>query len=223
LRDRRRTGLTIIELVVSVAIVGIMAGITTVSFTRWQQDQTLATATRQVSDMVSYARSEAIRTGNLHIVYLSAGVGTDVAGNPPLDRGGRPVPLLILNDGRVGSPGQNCVIDAGEPFHTMPMVQGLAWGFTQSGGLKAPLDMTAPGNATGSSFSTPAGNPLNAIAFGADGVPISFDVACNLGMFGTGNGGIYLTNGSRDYAVVVLPLGAIRMHGWETSQGAWKL
>jgi prepilin-type N-terminal cleavage/methylation domain-containing protein len=214
--------MTLLEVMVAVAIVGILAGVTTVRFMTWQENQVLTTTARKLADAFSLARMEAIRTGNIHIVYLAAGVGTDVAGNPLVDSNGRPVPLLILNDGQVGSPGQNCIIDAGEPTRTMPMVRGMAWGFSVSGGVKPPLDTTAPGNATGSSFATPAGNPLNGIAFGADGVPISFDLACNLGQFGSGNGGVYITNGQRDYAVVVLPLGGIRVHGWEPSAGVWK-
>ena len=213
--------MTLTEVVVAVAVVGALAGISTIGFLPWQQNQALATTTRSIADMLTLARSEAIRTGNLHIVYLSAGVGTDVAGNPLEDRRGNAVPMLILNDGPIGSPGQNCIIDVGEPLTTIPMVQGLAWGFSVSGGVKAPLDGSTPGNATGSSFATPAGNPHNGVAFGPDGVPIAFDVGCALGMFGSGNGGVYLTNGQRDYSVVLQPLGGVRVHGWESTAGAW--
>ena len=220
----RNSGLTLLEVVVAVAIVGILGTVTTLSFSQWQENQLLQTTSRQVADAFAVARMEAIRTGNIHIVYLATGVGTDVAGNPLLDSTGQPVPLLILDDGELGSPGQNCIIDAGEPTGTpIPLVNGLGWGFTVSGGAKAPFDDTAPGNATGSSFATPAGNPHNGVAFGPDGVPIAFDLACTLGMFGTGNGGVYITNGERDYAVVLLPLGSVRMHGWDGAAGAWKM
>ena len=222
MEQARQKGMTLIELVVAMAIAGVMIGISVMGFGRWQQNQLLATTARSVAEAFSIARTEAIRTGNIHIVYLSAGVGTDVAGNALLDSNGAPVPLLVLNDGPVGSPGQNCIIDAAEATRTMPIVNGLAWGFTASAGVKAPMDLTTPGNATGSSFATPAGNPHNGIAFGADGVPLAFGLACNLGTFGSGNGGVYLTNGSRDYAVVLQPLGAVRLHGWENVGGAWK-
>ena len=219
----RNSGMTLIEVMVAVTVVGILIGVSSVGFVRWQQDQLLATTTRKVADALSVARMEAIRSGNLHIVYLATGVATDVAGNPLVDINGQPVPLLILDDGPIGSVGQNCIINANEVTYTpLPMVQGLGWGFTASGGAKAPFDNTAPGTATGSSFATPAGAPHNGIAFGPDGVPIAFDVACNLGMFGSGNGGIYITNGTRDYAVVLHPLGGVRTHGWEASRGQWK-
>lgn len=221
--DVRQSGLTLIEVVVAMSIVGVMTGLTVFGFGQWQQNQRLTTTTRSVADAFSFARTEAIRTGNIHIVYLATGAATDIGGNALTDRSGNPVPLLILNDGRLGSPGQNCVIDAGEPISTLPMVQGLAWGFSASGGVKAPNDDTVAPTASGSSFVTPADNPHNGVAFGADGVPLAFDLACNLGGFGTGNGGVYVTNGTRDYAVVLQPLGAVRMHGWDSTTGVWKL
>lgn len=222
MNDVRRQGLTLIEVVVAMGIAGILVGVSVWGFGNWQRNQALATTTRSVADAFSFARTEAIRTGNVHILYLATGAGTDIAGNPLVDRSGNPVPLLVLNDGPVGALGQNCVIDAGEPISTLPVTQGLAWGFSMSGGVKAPGDTTAPGNASGSSFATPADNPHNGVAFGADGVPIAFDLACNLGGFGTGNGGVYITNGNRDYAVVLQPLGAVRMHGWDSANAAWK-
>lgn len=221
-QDRARAGLTLIELVVAASIASILVAVTTIAFRQWQQNQSLNTTARAIADALVYARTEAIRTGNVHIVYLAVGPATDIGGNPLVDSAGTPVPLLVLNDGPTGSPGQNCLIDVGERTVTIPMVPGLAWGFSVSGGVKAPLDSSAPGNASGSSFQTPAGNPHNGVAFGADGVPLAFDVGCNFGAFGSGNGGVYLTNGSRDYAVVQQPLGGLRMHGWEASAGAWK-
>lgn len=218
----RQDGLTLIELMVAAGIAGVIAGLATISFAQWRANQALTTTTRRVADTLSFARMEAIRTGNVHVVYLSTFPGTDIAGNPIQDAQGNLVPVLILNDGPPGSPGQNCVIDAGEPIDTLPLVQGLAWGFTASAGVKAPLDSSLPGNASGSSFATPAGAPHNGFAFGPDGVPVAFDPGCVLGGFGTGNGGIYITNGQRDYAVVVQPLGGVRTHGFETSAGAWK-
>ena len=213
--------MTLVEVMIAVAIAGILIGVSATGFARWQQNQAVVSTMRSVADAFSYARSEAIRSGNIHIVYLGTGAATDIAGNALLDFNGAAVPLLILDDGPAGSPGQNCAIDAGEPIHTLPIVQGLAWGFAVSGGAKAPLDMTAPGNATGSSFATPAGNPHNGVAFGADGVPIGFDLVCNMGVFGSGNGGVYITNGTRDYAMVLRPLGGVRMHGWEAINGVW--
>lgn len=219
---RRQSGLTLIELMVAASIAAVLAGTATVGFQQWRENQALTTTARAVADSLSFARTEAIRTGNIHIVYVSAGVGTDIGGNLLTDAQNNPVALLTLNDGPLGSPGQNCIIDANEPRSTMANVPGLFWGFARSGGVKAPLDSTTPGSASGSSFETPAGNPHNGVAFGPDGIPLAFDLGCALGEFGSGNGGVYLTNGDRDYAVVQQPLGSVRMHGWEVAAGVWK-
>jgi hypothetical protein len=50
---------------------------------------------------------------------------------------------------------------------------------------------------------------------------VTFDAACNLSPIGDGGGAVYLTNGQRDYAVVLSPLGAVRVHAWNVGAGAW--
>ena len=39
---------------------------------------------------------------------------------------------------------------------------------------------------------------------------------------GQGGGAIYVTNGRRDYAVVLSPLGAVRLHAWNVGSGNWQ-
>jgi hypothetical protein len=46
--------------------------------------------------------------------------------------------------------------------------------------------------------------------------------ACNLGETGTGGGAIYVNNDLRDAAVVLAPLGGVRVHRFERSGGVWK-
>ena len=43
-----------------------------------------------------------------------------------------------------------------------------------------------------------------------------------MGQLGSGNGAIYITNGSRDYAIVLNPLGGIRVHAWNGGAGQWQ-
>jgi hypothetical protein len=57
--------------------------------------------------------------------------------------------------------------------------------------------------------------------FGPQGMPVSFTPACVVGGAGSGAGGVYLTNGIRDYAVLLSPLGGTRLHGWDATIGAW--
>ena len=43
-----------------------------------------------------------------------------------------------------------------------------------------------------------------------------------MGQLGSGNGAAYVTNGERDYAVVLNPLGGVRVHVWDRQAGAWQ-
>ena len=45
---------------------------------------------------------------------------------------------------------------------------------------------------------------------------ITFDNACAFGQTGSGTGGVYVTNGTRDYAVTLSALGQSRVHVWDS-------
>jgi len=221
-RSRTNHGFTLPEFAVIMAVIGVLVAFGVTSFSRWSTDQRAAVVARSVADAMTLARSEAIRTGDVQIVFLAIGGAGDAGGNPLRDRLGNPVPLLILDDGAVGSANQNCRIDAGEATQTLDPVPGISWGFTLSGGVKAPGDGSPSPTATGSSFSSPAGANTTWVAFMPDGVPVGFNAACNLGTLGSGNGGIYITNGTRDYAAVMNPLGSVRVHAWDAVNGQWR-
>ena len=80
-----------------------------------------------------------------------------------------------------------------------------------------------PGGNFGTSFTDPAGASVRWVVFRPDGVPVAFDAACNLGATGTGGGAVYFTNTRRDYAVVLSPLGGVRVHSWDPGAGAWRI
>ena len=61
--DVRQTGMTLVEVVVAMAIAGILIGISVMGFSRWQQNQTLATTTRAVA-LVSSGTTPANSTNN---------------------------------------------------------------------------------------------------------------------------------------------------------------
>ena len=42
------------------------------------------------------------------------------------------------------------------------------------------------------------------------------------GAIGTGAGAVYLTNGARDYAIVLSPLGGVRVSAWDGSLNQWR-
>ena len=63
------------------------------------------------------------------------------------------------------------------------------------------------------------------VVFEPDGIPRVFTTngtSCTeLGPRGEGGGGIYVTNGRRDYAIVLSPLGTARAVGWNPSSASW--
>ena len=50
---------------------------------------------------------------------------------------------------------------------------------------------------------------------------VGFDNTCTFGQTGTGGGAIYVTNGTRDYAITLSALGQSRVHAWDAGAGQW--
>jgi len=221
--------MTLLELMVVVALIGVLAALGAPRLQDFFADQRLKHAARDVADAFLLARGEAIRTGNPHIVFLSAAP----AGNPPAtDPSGTPLgvdpttggswPVIVLQDGTPTT--SNCLIDAGEARNEIPSQRDVSWGFSLAGGVPAPNDSGAARGgdpASGATFVDAAGNAVTWVMFRGDGVPVTFDVGCNLSAIGQGGGAVYVTNGRRDYAVVLTPLGGVRVHAWEAGAAAW--
>lgn len=226
-RTRRRAGFSLVEIMVAVGILGVMIALASPSFQQFFANQRLRSAATSVADALLLARAEAIRTGNRHIVFLSAAP----AGNPPAtDPAGTALgvdpstggswPVLIVNDGPTA--GSNCQIDLGEPQRPVAAQPGVAWGTTVPGPTQnAPNDGGLGDPASGSSFSDQNGNARTWVMFRADGVPVGFTNGCAIGQVGSGNGAVYLSNGVRNYAVVLTALGGVRVHAWEAGANAW--
>ena len=167
----------------------------------------------------SYARSRAITTGNRYVVVFAAGASTDVCGNAIVNEQGKPVPVLVFDDGTPAA--ANCCLDGGEQRLSERALPGVNWGVTLAG-VPAPTDVGAGDYTTGSSLSEPDGSNAAWVVFGPDGIPVAFNVACTLGTTGTGAGAIYLTNGDRDYSVVLNPLGTSNVERFDPAQGQWE-
>ncbi len=219
--QRRREGFSLAELVVVVSIMAVILSMAVPGTQRWQGDQDAAAMARGLSGAFNIARQEAMRTGDNHIVFLAANSSGDASGNPLVDPSGDRVPLLILNDGPTGTPNQNCQIDAGESTQVISPTSDLNWGFSKAGGNKAPGDLTPISISTGSSFAAPSGDASTWVLFRPDGTPVAFSAGCAQGTVGSGNGAVYVTNGNRDYAVVLSALGSSRVHSWDSNSGAW--
>jgi len=205
----RKTGFTTVELAVVLAIVGIIVALAAPLTTGWSERQRLRDSARTVANAFSYARGEAIRTGNIHAVYFL----NDADGNALAS------PLVVLDDGAPGTAGQNCDIDPGEPIVQFFLDQGVNPGVTQAT-AKVPTD-PGPGGLGASTFEDAGGNPATWVLFRPEGTPLAFSSDCTTGAVGTGGGAIYLSNGDRDVAVVVTPLGSTRVHSHGRGAGSW--
>ena len=215
-------GMTLVEVAVVLAIVSALLGIAYASMSNWSRNERASAFARSMADFYRFAATEAIRKETVHIVFLAAGGAGDIVGTALVDSSGNGVPVLLLDDGPLGSVGQNCQIDAGEATQVLPAPTGVNWGFSASGGTKAPGDSTAIATTTGSSFAMPSGAAATWVAFMPDGRPLGFDGACAMGQLGSGNGAVYLTNGDRDFGIVLNAMGNVRIHAWNSGAGQWQ-
>ena len=194
-------------------------------FDDWFRNQRVRGAARAGADGILLARAEAIRTGHNYLVFFGPPGTTDGAGTPITDDSGNWVPVLVLDDGLPEA--SNCRIDAGEPRKGLEPVDDVTWGVARATVI-APDDLGgapfSPPQAGGATFTDPDGNATNGVMFRPDGVPVAFSYAAgacdDIANTGSGGGGLYVTNGKRDYAIVVSPLGGVRVHVWSVT-GVW--
>jgi prepilin-type N-terminal cleavage/methylation domain-containing protein len=225
---RVRAGFSLLEVMLVCAVIAAIAAMAVPSWRAVQANNRLRDAAGEVMDALSVARARAIATGDNFVVYFNTGLGggTDLCGNALVDANGVPVPILILDDGPPGGATANCCIDAGDVVETRAGENGVQWG-VDFAAAAAPGDADPAANfASGATFTDPGGAAREWVAFRPDGIPVGFnDTAtpgvCTLGTTGTGGGGIYLNNDRRDLAVVLSPLGGVKIHLYERSGAAW--
>lgn len=218
---RRTQGLTLIEIMIALGIIGIVSGLAVPALRDYFGDQRVKQAARAIADVLSLARTEAIRTGRSHAVYLDR----DPTGASLADNAGNIVPMLVAqdDDGTGPLPAPNGQVDAGEPRIPVAAQQGVSWGVTFAT-TAAPGDTGLTANfTTGRTFRTPGLAAARWIVFRADGVPRAYSTGpYTEGAIGTGGGAIYVTNGRRDYAVVLAPLGGVQVTTWNRALGLWR-
>jgi prepilin-type N-terminal cleavage/methylation domain-containing protein len=210
-----RAGFTLIEVAIVLAVIGVMTMIAVPSWNQWQRNQQVKDASISVAKAFSLARGEAIRTGNNHIVFFQE----DTAGAVLSDESGNSVPILVIND----SEDEPCLIEDGEVVAGIPAKNHVSWGVTHADSL-APFDTGDGLMSSGLTFTQTGVNGGNAatwVLFNSRGMATAFAPGCTLAGSGSGGGGVYLTNGKRDYAVVVNALGAIQTHAWNRETGTW--
>ncbi len=219
----RKAGFTLIEVMTIVAIIGVVSALAISVVGRRLGDQRAKAAVRSVANLLLYARTEAIRTGTNHIVYFQLAPDDGAL----VDSEGAPVAALMTRD----SDGDG-IPDAGEAKGSVPFdtTNSLSWGstFAAVGAHKAPNDnpggtfpATDPKFAC-CTFRTPGGAVARAVVFLPDGMPRAFSTGpFATGAVGGGGGAVYVTSQTRDYAVVLTPLGSTRVHAWNRGATAW--
>ncbi len=223
-KRNRSAGFSVIEMLVVIAILAIASAMAVPQFREIRNNTRLKTVARETAGVLHVARQRAIRLRRNQIVFFGTLTAQDACGIglpvEPVSGFVRPVQVVDDQDG-------DCCVDAGELVMTeiIDPVQGINWGVL-GGAPVAPDDSgLAPHGASGLSFQDTGGTARNWVVFRPDGTPVTSDNACNLGPTGSGGGGIYLNNaaggGSRGYGVVLTPLGAVKIHGWEQTAGIW--
>jgi len=216
---RTRRGFTLIEVVVVVAVISTIAMLATVGLGDWFANQRVKAAARAAADSFPTARSEPIRTGDNHIVFFGPQGTTDPAGTVLSGFGGALAAIVISNDGSPAA--ANCRLDGSEPIKRMQAGDDWEWGVSQATSAVADdggSALFAAPQSNGGTFSDPSNNLANWVLFRPDGIPVSFSYnagACDdIGSTGSSGAALYFTNGERDYAVVLTPLGGVRVHRW---------
>jgi type II secretory pathway pseudopilin PulG len=165
---------TLLELVVVLAIVGIMAAMAAPVGSRWAENQRLATSVRNIETAFSYARGEATRTGNIFAVF----VDEDADGNTLTS------PIVVLDDGRPGAAGQNCDIDR-RATRASPRA-GVRSASPRRRRRYPRIRRRRPGNIDfGRGRQRGQLGPVP-----AEGFPLAFSSDCSTGAVGTGGGGL---------------------------------
>jgi prepilin-type N-terminal cleavage/methylation domain-containing protein len=226
---KRQRGFSLVEMMVVVAIAGALVVVAAPALRDAARHTRLKGATRDIAGALHYARAQAIRTRVNHIVMF----GTTPNGNP------LPSAAIVLTDddadGQIDLNETVMMVprDPGRQFQGLPLT--AAFGKTLANGVPAdapdPLGLFDDATDAVSSFQDPSGAATNQIVFQPDGIPRTYDPGppFDLGTVGSGGGAIFLTNGDpatgqpgRDYAIVVQPLGGVRVSVWNPVAGAWQ-
>ena len=209
-QPRWRAGFTLPEVAIVIAIVGLASAMALPTMGTFSANQRLQDSIHAIDHVFSLARGEAIRTGNIHLVFF----GSDTLGNPLIGPEGLAVGVLVVNDGLPGSADQNCLVDANEAVtgFSLPAQGDVAPGVSNAV-AKVDSDGGTGAMATGATFSDAGGAPASWVMFRPEGTTRAFSSDCSQGATGSGAGAVYLTNGGRDAAVVLTALGSSRVHG----------
>jgi prepilin-type N-terminal cleavage/methylation domain-containing protein len=219
-----QAGLTLIELVTVLAIVGIVSSLGLVALRGYNRHEDTRRAATTVAGLLTRARSEAIAGGRMTFVLFGEPTDGSLAFDP-----GQYAAFVIDEDGdgKVGA--ADAVTKVFLPTGINPDVTSYgAHGLTAlkttalpdaDESQQVPVgDLTALNAGTTIPIDPTLGVPV--VAFSPQGSPVTIASPSN---WGSGAGGVYLTdNDKMVLAVLVQPLGDVRTMAFDTGSGQWK-
>jgi len=235
-----KSGFTMLEMMIAVAIIGVLVAVAAPSFQYMRLNSKTKATARSVADMLDFARSKAMQTGDPHLVFF----GLDMDGDPYVFPNGDVSAMFVLHDIDTPVVPANCRRDGGETVYALPQLE-VDVALRRSNGDPPVLAVVpilgdvgdqAGVPINGMSFTLPNGGPAAWIIFGKDGIPRRFNAGADCDPeseteIGRGGGAVYVVgaiNGSSDvtgrqYAVELTPMGGVKIHRYEWSTDSWRV
>jgi len=220
--SRKRTtthGFTLIEVAVVAVVTTIIVLIAFSGMQQWSRNRSGKVLARQFSDLLLRSRAEAMSSKQPTIVFFAS----DPSGQPLLDGTGEPVAALAIRD--LDGDGQ---MDDDERLDHVanPAPGSISWGHANASepARGDPAGVTGTPPVATMTFDRPDGTDATWVAFLPDGTPRAYveNTTVGIGAVGSGAGAVYLTSGSRDFAVVLSPLGTAHVQTWDDGAERWK-
>ncbi len=232
-RLRGSDGFTLIELVMVLAIIGVVSAFAMPSFTRYRVQEEAKEAAQRIAAQLRDARSQSMKQGIPHFVLFWP--------NPQFPAITAPTTMMMI----VRDSTPNFQYDAGEFMRTVDVGDfqlrtGAVTGYNAGGttpphtaGSRAPGDPTAgtlggvPVDGTAFQEDTiptlvthPNPSRLYGVGFTTRGIPVDLDRSATLG---SGAGAFYVTDNVYSvYAVTVGGLGEIRVRTYVPDTDTWR-
>ncbi|MFQ5513576.1 MAG: Tfp pilus assembly protein FimT/FimU [Myxococcota bacterium] len=233
LRRRRELGFTVTELMIVVAILGILSAMAAPSFARYFLREDTRANTQKIARILSEARQLAIDRGRNQFVIFSNPL---IFQNP--GGGGAPQIATMVEDVDgdflLSAPDLQRPIFAFENTHPNVTAYGAGAAAPHGNATFPPEDAAAAAvgpnlaalaaTGRGSTFPNAPFNFNPTVGFNPRGIPVSLATPTNPG---SGAGAVYITDNDKSvYAVILLPLGGVRVRALQPNanpaQTVWR-